>query len=239
MQKISTMKLARWANAEELPVEGMCLVHDSADLPESLAGLTVVLGNGTEARASELLARGAERVLLGDLALLDSTAVERLVQQHGTEHIGVWVRAAKTHVSWAIDYISNEDFNCLTPSVGGGGWDVLKNDGFSTKTDAEWWTKQMLGLGASMALISVDIQDDDLNLCAGLIEDHGDKLWFSPRHEPNADLEPWVRWGQVRQLVLPTPHERDEEEMARICAVTMVEVESPDDEAEVVEESAA
>ena len=56
------MKLARWANAEELPVEGMCLVHDSADLPESLAGLTVVLGNGTEARASELLARGAERV---------------------------------------------------------------------------------------------------------------------------------------------------------------------------------
>jgi hypothetical protein len=212
-------------------------MQDGAELPESLVGISMAMGTGDEARASELLAMGAERVLLGDLAILDSTAVERLVQQHGAERIGIWVRAAKTHVSWAIDYISNEDFNCLTPSVGSPGWDVLKNDGFSTKSDVEWWVKQMLGFGASMALINVDMQDNDLNLCAGLIESHGDKLWFTPRHEPNADLEPWVRWGQVRQLVLPTPNERDEAEMARICAPAMIMVED-DEETVAVEEGA-
>jgi hypothetical protein len=81
-----------------------------------------------------------------------------------------------------------------------------------------------------MALISVDMQDDDLNICAGLIEQHGDKLWFTTRNQPDADLEPWVRWGQVRQLVLPAPNVRDEEEMARIFAAGMVEIESTDDE---------
>jgi len=239
MRKESSMKLARWAGVGELPPEGMCFIHDSDGLPESLGQLTVVLGSGTDARANELLALGAERVLLADAALLDSTVVERLVQQHGTKRIGVWLPVKMQHISWSIDYVSNEDFNCLTPSVGKGGWDVLKSDGTSTGTDAEWWVGQMLALGASMVLISVDLQDDDLNICAGLIEDHGEKLWFTPLHLPNADIEPWVRYGQVRQLVLPAPNERDEKEMARICATAMVEVESPDDKTVAAEESAA
>lgn len=230
MRKESSMKLARWAEVGDMPSEGMCFIRDSDDLPESLEQITVVLGSGPEARASELLALGAGRVLLTDAALLDCAVVGRLVQQHGTERIGVWLPVKITHISWSIDYISNEDFNCLTPSVGKGGWDVLKSDGTSTGTDAEWWAGQMLALGASMALISADLQDGDLNICAGLIEAHGEKLWFTPRHQPNADLEPWVRYGQVRQLVLPAPNERDEEEMARICAAAMVEIESPDDE---------
>jgi len=230
MRKESSMKLAHWAGAKNSPSGGMCFIHDSDDLPESLERFTVVLGSGTEARASELLALGAERVLLADAALLDSTVVGRLVQQHGTGRVGVWLPVKITHISWSIDYVSNEDFNCLTPSMGKGGWDVLKSDGTSTGTDAGWWVGQMLALGASMALISVDLQDDDLNICAGLIEDHGERLWFTPLHLPNADLEPWVRYGQVRQLILPAPNERDEEEVERICAAAMVEIESPDDE---------
>jgi hypothetical protein len=231
MHKESSMKLAHWAGAENLSDEGMCFIHDGDHLPESLEGLTVVLGNGTEARASELLALGAERVLLADAALLDSGAVQRLVQQHGTEHIGVWLAAKKTDISWTLDMKPpNAGFRCMMPSAGVAGWDVLKSDGSSTGTDAEWWLGQMLALGASMALIRVDMQDDDLNICAGLIEQHGEKLWFTTRDQPDADLEPWVRWGQVRQLVLPIPNVRDEEEMARISAAAMVEIESPDDE---------
>lgn len=230
MRKESSMKLARWAEVGDMPSEGMCFIRDSDNLPESLEQITVVLGSGSEVRASELLALGVGRVLLTDAALLDSAAVRRLAQQHGTERIGIWLPVKITHISWSIDYISNEDFNCLTPSVGKGGWDVLKSDGTSTGTDAEWWVGQMLALGASLALISVDLQDADLNICAGLIEDFGEKLWFSPRHLPNADLEPWVRYGQVRQLVMPAPNERDEEGMARIFAAAMVNTESPDDE---------
>jgi hypothetical protein len=69
------------------------------------------------------------------------------------------------------------------------------------------------------------LQDGDLNTCATLILNHGDKLWFSPRRNPDADLEPWVRYGQVRQLVLPAPNRRDETEMARVCASAMVMAE--------------
>ena len=87
----------------------------------------------------------------------------------------------------------------------------------------------MLALGAGMALISVDVQDDDLNICAGLMESHGDKLWFTPRQQPDADLEPWVRYGQVRQLVLPMSNDRDEAEMARIRGAAMTDEAMPGD----------
>ena len=103
------------------------------------------------------------------------------------------------------------------------------NDGSSTNTDAEWWIGQMLEMGVSMALVSIDLQDEDMNICATLVLNHGDKLWFSTRLDPNADLEPWVRWGQVRQLVLPTPNIRDEAEMAAHQRPAMVMVEETTD----------
>jgi hypothetical protein len=195
----------------------MHFMCDSNDLPASLEHLTIVLEQGTEARAGELIALGAERVLLADAALRDSGAVGRLVQQYGAERVGVWLQVKKRDVSWALDCVSNADFRCLTPSVGKAGWEVLMSDGTSTGTDAEWWVREMLGLGACMALISADVQDDeDLNICAGLVESHGDKLWFTPWQRPDADLEPWVRYGQIRQLLLPVPNARDAAEMARI-----------------------
>ena len=213
--------LAHWAEAGDPSSEGVRFVRDSKQLPESLQQITIVLDQGSEARASELIALGAERVLLADAALLDSTAVVRLVQQHGAERVGVWLPVKKRQIYWAIDYISNEDFNCLTPSFGKAGWEVVKSDGTSTGTDAEWWVSEMLSLGASMVLISVDAQDDDLNICAGLMENHGEKLWFTPWQLPDADLEPWVRYGRVRRLVLPAPNACDEEEMARIRSAAL------------------
>lgn len=218
--------LAHWADAGEPSPEGVRFMRDSDQLPVSLQQITIVLEQGTEARASELIALGAERVLLADAALLDSTAVARLAQHHGAERVGVWLPVKKRQISWAIDYISNEDFNCLTPSFGKAGWEVVKSDGTSTGTDAEWWVSEMLSLGASMVLISIDAQDDDLNICAGLMENHGNKLWFTPWQLPDADLEPWVRYGRVRQLVLPSPNARDEEEMVRIRAAAVTAHES-------------
>ena len=218
--------LAHWAVAGGPSPEGVRFMRDSNQLPESLEQTTIVLDQGTEARASELIALGAERVLLADAALLDITAVARLVQQHGAERVGVWLPVKKRQISWAIDYISNEDFNCLTPSFGKAGWEVVKSDGTPTGTDAEWWVSETLSLGASLVLISVDAHDDDLNICAGLMENHGKKLWFTPWQLPDADLEPWVRYGRVRRLVLPEPNTRDEEEMGRICAAALTLHES-------------
>jgi len=218
--------LAHWTDPGEQSSGGVQFLRDSNQLPESLQQITIVLDQGAEERASELIALGAERVLLADAALLDSTAVMRLVQQHGAERVGVWLPVKKRQISWAIDYISNEDFNCLTPSYGKAGWEVVKSDGASTGTDAEWWVSEMLSLGASMVLISVDAQDDDLNICAGLMENHGVKLWFTPWQQPDADLEPWVRFGRIRRLVLPAQNARDEQEMAliRAAALTVNEV---------------
>ena len=230
MKQISTLKLARWAKAEELPVEGVCFVEDGPGLPESLAQLNVAMDAGSEARAVELLARGAGRVLLGELALNDSTAVERLVAQYGGERVGIWVRSARSAISWSLDAEApNAGFRCMMPSMGVAGLDVLMSDGTPTGTDAEWWIGQMLERGVSLALVSADLQDEDMNTCATLVLNHGEKLWFSTRLDPDADLEPWVRWGQVRQLVLPTPNMRDEAEMARISAPAMVMVEEPAD----------
>ncbi|OGS90356.1 MAG: hypothetical protein A2Z95_03085 [Gallionellales bacterium GWA2_60_18] len=215
---------------EELPVAGVCFVEDAPDLPESLAQLNVAMGAGDEARVAELLARGAERVLLGDIAL-DSAAVKRLVEQHGSERIGIWMRAARVNIRWTMaDEAPNAGFKCMFPTVAVAGWEMLKTDGSSADNRVEWWIGQVLAMGVSMALVSIDMEDKDMNICATLILDHGDKLWFSPRVEPDADLEPWVKWGQVRQLVLPSPNARDEAEMARICASAMVMVEGEEED---------
>lgn len=222
MHKESPVVFARWG-VPDAGAQKVCFVADDAALPDDLQGCTVVLGKGGEARAEELLRRGAARVLLADAAMLDATAVSRLIRRFDPESIGVSVLARKRHISWSLDTVSNEDFRCLTPSVGKAGWEIVLSDGSASGTDAEWWLGEMLAMGASMALIRVDMQDDDLNLCAGLVETHGDKLWFSPWLHPDTDLEPWVRYGQLRRLLLPEPNTRDEQEMARIRAAAMPE----------------
>lgn len=226
MHEPSPVVFARWGLSEAGSKE-VCFAVDGEALPADLQHCNIVLENGTEARAEALLARGAARVLLADAAMLDSSAVSRLAERFGTDRIGVSLRASRRHVSWSLDMVSNADFRCLTPSVGKHGWEIVLSDGTASGTDAEWWVGEMLALGASMALIRVDMQDDDLNTCAGLLESHGNKLWFSPWQHPDADLEPWVRYGQLRQLLLPEVNTRDGQEMARIRAAAMPEQEPP------------
>ncbi len=217
----TSLRFANWG-APDATAEVSFLREDDV-LPVSLLHCRIVLGRGDELRAAELLERGAACVLLADAAMLDSTVVPRLIERYGSARIGVAVLARRRHISWSLDTVSNEDFRCLTPSVGKTGWEIMLSDGSASGTDAEWWLGEMLKLGASTALVRVDIEDDDLNLCAGLVETHGSKLWFSPWLKADADLEPWVRYGQIRQLLLPQPNERDEQEMQRIMAAARPE----------------
>lgn len=231
MTRIPNLKLARWADAGASPDGCARFMRDGDDLPESLTGITVLMGDDSEAYAANLIERGAERVLLGELALRDSGAVQRLAEEYGSEHVGVWLAAVRSSISWTMaEEAPNAGFKCMYPSRAVPCWEILDGTGASTGTDSEWWLGQMFGLGASMALLCIDIHDDDLNICAGLNIAHEGKLWFTPLHEPDIDLEPWVRWGKVRNLLLPEPNNRDDIEMARIAAAAPVVAETDDEE---------
>jgi len=235
MQQTAEMKFALWASGDDLASDGTYFLNDGDELPESLQHINVVLGQGGEARAVELLVLGAARVLLADAALLDSAVIARLAQEYGSERIGVYLPARKMGVSWTLETVSNEDFNCLTPSYAKPAWEVLLSDGSGTGTDVEWWLQEMFKLGTSVALVAVDMQDDDLNICAGLVENSGDKLWFTTLLQPDADLEPWVRYGQVRQLLLPDLPKYDEAEKQRI-AESVESIQQPIEETQGVAE---
>lgn len=166
------------------------------------AGL--ILASGDETRARTLLAAGASCVLLGELALVDSEAVGRLVQEHAGR-VGVYVPAQRLAVSWSFETTSNADFKTVTPSFCEPAWEALRADGASTGTLLSWWLKAMRELGASRYLVQADVQDDtDLDILAGLIEELGDALWIAPRSRDHLPLADWISYGQCRLLALPT-----------------------------------
>lgn len=218
MNSVKEVNFATWGDTAAPALNGLLFLQDCELLPDALSHINVVLAQGDEARAETLLARGAACVLMSDAAMRDSGCVGRLAAQYGAERIGVSVQAAKREVSWTMDKVSNADFRCLTPSYGKAGWEIVMSDGTLSGTDPEWWVGEMRALGAGMVLIQADIQDDDLNLCAGLVETHGAAIWFTPWKQADADLEPWVRYGQIRQIVLPLADVRDEAELERIRA---------------------
>jgi hypothetical protein len=164
----------------------------------------IVLPREGVARATELLAAGARRVLLGEAALVDASIVAALAATFGGERVGVYVPARRFEVSWSFDTRSNADFRVLTPSLGAPAWEVLRADGTQTGTQAFWWIGEMLKLGASEVLLCVDIRDDtDLNLCADGVERLGDRFWIGPLADPAPALDEWRRYGHARQLALP------------------------------------
>ena len=164
----------------------------------------IVLAGGDEARAEALLAAGAPQVLIGEAALLDSGIIERLVAQYGGERIGLHVPVRNLAVDWSFETVSNADFKVVTPSLCEPTWEVLRADGSGTGTHADWWVGQMLERGVQTVLLRADIADDiDLNLCAGLVEKLGDRLWVAPLSNTAPPLADWIAFGQVRQLALP------------------------------------
>ncbi len=164
----------------------------------------IVLPTGGEARAESLLAAGAQLVLIGEAAMLDSGCIERLVDKYGKERIGLYVPVRILAVDWSFETVSNADFKVVTPSLCEPTWEVLLADGSGTGTHAEWWIGQMVARGAQTVLLHADIENDiDLNLCAGLVEKLGEQLWVAPRANCTPPLADWIAFGQVRQLALP------------------------------------
>lgn len=209
--------LRRWANPEDGPFAEPVFLLDGDDLPEDLTRVSVVLRSAGRERARELMARGAARVLLGEAALLDGSLIETLVGEFGADRVGVWVPARRMEVNWALDITSNADFRCVTPSYARPAWEVLKSDGSRSGTEAGWWLGQMLEHGASLALLGADIADDtDLNLCAELVEQFGSRLWLTPMANLEADLLPWIRYGQARNLAIPDIEYYDEATLAAL-----------------------
>src|SRR5512141_1072383 len=130
---------AHWSSDASDVAEAVFMHDQQAALTTAMRGRSIVLLDGDEARAHQLLAEGAARVLLGDAALLDGTLIRRLVEQYGGERIGVAVWARKHNVTWTLDMVSNADFRCLTPSYCKPGWELSLSHGGATGTDAEWW----------------------------------------------------------------------------------------------------
>lgn len=203
----------------EVPAPGAepAFVFDRPDVPaDPTCVCGVILPAAGESRAHELLAGGVARVFLGEAALRDSSVVERLAGEFGAERIGVYVPAKRMAASWSLDAVSNADFKVMTPSVCEPCWEILMADGSRTGTIAGWWIGQLFKLGASAALVRVDIREDiDLNLCAGLVEQCGERLWIGPLEDEDSRFAEWVALGHATQLAVPDElFDRDEQPAA-------------------------
>ena len=159
---------------------------------------------GGEAGIRAILDAGTQDVFIGEDALLDGALVEKLVTEYGSGRIGLHVPVRRMLVNWSMDCDSNADFRVMTPSVCEPCWEILRADGSRSGTHAGWWLGEMFRLGASQALIRVDIEDDaDLNILAGLTERRGERLWLAPLADPAPDLEAWVALGRAVRLAVP------------------------------------
>ncbi|HEX8987944.1 MAG TPA: hypothetical protein VF816_08285 [Rhodocyclaceae bacterium] len=179
------------------------LIDDGCWLGDAAALEAAVLPSQDESRACALLEMGAPRIYLGEAALLDSGVVARLVARYGSDRIGVYAPCRRMEVSWSLETKSNADFKVVTPSICEPTWEVLLADGTPTGTIASWWLGAMIAFGAGSALLRADIGDDtDLNICAGLMETYGKRLWLSPLSRAPHSFGDWVRWGKATRLAV-------------------------------------
>ena len=194
------------ADAAKMPAEAELLFRFDEPGRVSLGhdGSAMILRHGDEARAAALLEAGAPRVLLGEAVLSDAELPLRLAARFGPERVGLFVPARRMAVSWSFDTVSNADFRVVTPSLCQPGWEILRADGSASGIRVGWWLGEMKKRGISTVLVQVDILDDtDLNLCAGLVEDLGEGLWITPGGQADPALTDWVRYGKATRIALP------------------------------------
>ncbi len=173
-------------------------------IPRAIVRAQIVLNTESEATAASLLDAGASKVFLGEAALTDSYLVPRLLRRFGATRLGLHVPVQRQSVSWSFETESNADFRVVTPSLCEPAWEVLKANGETSGIRASSWIDAMLRHGVQSILLRADIRDDtDLNLCAGMVETLGNKLWIGPLNDPAPPIADWISFGQATQIVLP------------------------------------
>lgn len=205
-----------------MSVSFCCLAHDHSEIDRgvptfvhytpnlalgftAMTGAGIVLGAESEQKAVALLDAGVEKVFVGDAAVRDLTVMKRLLERFGAKRVGLHVPVRRQAVNWSFDTHSNEDFSVVTPSLCAPAWEILYTNGDESGLLAEGWVGAMARHGVQSVLMRVDIRDDDdLNLCAGMVELLGDKLWLGPLADPRPAIADWIRYGQASQLALPT-----------------------------------
>lgn len=203
-----------WRSAADAPFADPVFMQGISELPPDLTNASVVLPQGGETAARDLLANGAARVLFADAAIADTGFIQRMVAALGAERVGVWLPVKRMNVSWGLELTCNADFRCMTPSIGRPSWEVLRSDHTRTSIDADWWARQMLQQGASCVLVSADYTDEqDHTIAAELAEKCNGTLWLSPLTQSAVEwgMEDWHRYGNVSQLVLPPVAEVQED----------------------------
>lgn len=201
-----SLTLARWLTQGPAlgPAQAQqSFMMDRGPTSARLNRISVVLPGAGLTQARARLAAGAQQVLFADAARLDPALMRAALAEFGAERVGAWLPTRRMPVSWALDTQSNGDFKCMAPSHPQTRWEVLGSDLQGTGMDAAVWLEQLAKMGVGTLLVSATLQDDrDLDLCAGLVEDLGQRLWLSPLKAQGVALSDWVEFGQVRRLVL-------------------------------------
>jgi hypothetical protein len=214
-QTVTPVEICRWANQPAAGDDAPVYVEDTPDRPlAALAACQVVLPIGGLERARLLLSAGCPTVFIGAAALADASIVGHLAKEFGSARLGVFVRTRRMSVSWTIDRVSNADFKCITPSLCEPSWEILDGQGAPTGTLAGWWLAEMARLGAGNILIHTAIDDDqDLNICATLIEKLGERTLISLAESDTCPLRALVELAGVRRFVLPPNRFADDPEV--------------------------
>ena len=176
--------------------------------PSHCEGLAVIV---EAAAAAELLGRGASIVFVADTPDRVDECVARLSAQAGAFRVGVLVEAAPMEVRWRLECESNADFKTMAPSMPEPCWEVMSPGGLRTGLRADHWLRTLFARGATAAVVEADLseaRDADLNVCACLVEEFGDRLWLAPSGPDPCDLQPWMRFGQARRFVLAPEWQR-------------------------------
>jgi hypothetical protein len=200
------IRLARWGAGGEAVVgkDALAFVLDHGEDPPDLVGGLVVSPRADADRIEALLAGGARQVLVGEAALRDGGLVPAAIARHGAGRIGVWLPVRLVRSSWTLDRESNADFSFVSIPAPVPRWVALRADGSATDVDALWWAGEQVKAGCATVLVSIPAPaDDDLLACAEMAEVAGERFWLDTGSADPAELRWWVRYGQVRQLLLP------------------------------------
>lgn len=202
---MSDYRLSCWRDAG-IAAQEPGYVYEATLSPEDqqLDGCSVVSTTGDLARVGTLLDAGAQEVLLGEAVLNDSALMHEAVARYGGERMGFWLPVRRATTSWGFDTVSNADFSTLAITNPVPRWMICLADGTLSDVDACWWAREMIKAGCGKLLFSVAApEDDDLFACAEMVESAGEHFWLDTGSADIEELRFWVRYGQVRQLVLP------------------------------------